>query len=74
MLQNHRVLTGDNFHAYDDDDGVDDCGTYETQEEAIAAAKSIVDKSIRWERRFCKNSADPEELYDQYTSFGVNRH
>lgn len=70
MTGTYRVLTGDNFHAYDDDDGVDDCGSYDTQEEAIEAAKLIVDKSIRWERQFCEKPTDPEELYDRYTSFG----
>ncbi len=70
MAEKYRVLTGDNFHAYDDDDGADDCGSYDTQEEAIEAAKLIVDKSIRWERRCCEKPTDPDELYDQYTSFG----
>ena len=45
MAEKYRVLTGDNFHAYDDDDGADDCGSCDTQEEAIEAAKLIVDKS-----------------------------
>ena len=70
MSEKYRVLTGDNFHSYDDDEGSDDSGTYSTQEEAIEAAKLIVDKSLRWERKQSKNPADPNELYDRYMDFG----
>jgi len=70
MSGEYKVLTADNFHAYDDDDGVDDCGSYETQEEAVVAAKLIVDKSLRWERRQSSNPGDPDELYDRYMDFG----
>lgn len=69
MAEKYRVLTGDNFHAYDDD-GVDDCGSYDTQEEAIEAAKLIVDKSLRWERKQSNNPKDPNELLDRYMDFG----
>ncbi len=69
MTEKYRVFSGDNFHSYDNDDGVDDGGSYETQEEAVAAAKLIVDKSLRWERKLNKNPADPE-LYDRYMDFG----
>jgi len=70
MTEKYRVFSGDNFHSYDNDDGVDDGGSYETQEEAVAAAKLIVDKSLRWERKLNKNPANPEELYDRYMDFG----
>ena len=56
MTEKYRVFSGDNFHSYDNDDGVDDGGSYETQEEAVAAAKLIVDKSLRWERKLNKKS------------------
>lgn len=69
MSEKYRVLTGDNFHSYDDD-GVDDGGSFLTQEEAITAAKGIVDKSLRWERKQSNNPADPAELYDRYMDFG----
>jgi len=65
----YRIFTGDNFHLYDETE-VDDGGTYATEEEAIAAARMIVDKSLRWERRNIRNKYDPDELYDQYTDFG----
>ncbi len=69
MSEKYRIFTGDNFHPYDEDD-VDDEGSYATQEEAIAAAKLIVDKSLRWERTQSRNPADPDELYDRYMDFG----
>ena len=69
MKLKYRILTGDNFHPYDENE-VDDDGAYPTQEEAIVAAKMIVDKSLRWERKQSRNSADPDELYDRYTDFG----
>lgn len=54
----------------EDDDGADRSGPFSTQEEVIAAAKEIVDKSLRWERSQCKNINDPNELFDRYISFG----
>jgi hypothetical protein len=67
----YMVLTADNFHAYDDDDGVDESGQFDTADEAIAAAKAIVDKSLRWEL----SSRAPAimtgaELFDHWLDFG----
>jgi hypothetical protein len=69
MKSRYRIFTGDNFHPYDENE-VDDDGAYPTQEEAIVAAKMIVDKSLRWERKQSRNPANPNELYDRYTDFG----
>jgi hypothetical protein len=69
MMNKYRVFSGDNFHPYDEDE-VDDSGAYPTAENALQAAKAIVDNSLRWERKQSKNPADPDELYDRYTDFG----
>lgn len=69
MKEKYRIFVGDNFHAHDDDE-VDDGGSYSTQEEAVAAAKLIVDKSLRWERKKSNNPDDPDELFDRYMDFG----
>ena len=70
MMEKYRVFTGDNFHMYDEDEVDDYSGAYVNREDALRAAKLIVDKSLRWERKQCKNPADPDELYDRYTDFG----
>jgi len=70
MTKEYRIFNGDNFHAYDDDDGAEAWEFYKTQEEAVAAARLIVDTSLRWERMLIKNPADPQELYDRYIDFG----
>lgn len=71
MKEIYRVYTYDNFHMYDeDDDGAELRGKYDTSEEALRAAKQIVDNSLRWERTQCKNPADSDELYSRYISFG----
>lgn len=64
-----RIYVGDNFHGYDEED-VSDGGSFETYAEALEAASQIVDRSLRWERRQCKDPCDPEELYERYTDFG----
>lgn len=69
MTEKYQIFTGDNFHPYDEDE-VDDGGKYSTQEEAIAAAKLIVDKSLRWERKQSNDPADLDELLDRYMDFG----
>mgnify|MGYP001290739028 CR=1 FL=1 len=39
MAKKYRIFNGDNLHSYDDDDGFEAWEYYETQEEAVAAAK-----------------------------------
>jgi len=67
--EEYFIFTYDNFHM-DDDDGSDKSGPFGSQEEALTAAKEIVDQSLRWERSQSKDPTDPVELYDRYTSFG----
>jgi len=65
------VYTYDNFHMYDEDnDGADLRGEYDSSEEALSAAKQIIDNSLYWEHSQCKNPADPDELYSRFLSFG----
>ncbi len=58
----YRVMIDDNFHYMDEDERCDS-GTFKTYEEAVSAAKEIVDRSLRWERGQSKNPNDPDELY-----------
>jgi hypothetical protein len=67
--QKYRVMIDDNFH-YMDESERDEHGTFKIYEEAVEAAKQIVDKSLRWERKQSKNPGDPKELYERYTNFG----
>ena len=67
----YMVLTGDNFHAYDYDEGLDESGQFDTADEAIAAAQAVIDKSLRWEL----SSKAPAiitgaELFDHWLDFG----
>ena len=55
-------MIDDNFHYMDEDERCDS-GTFKTYEEAVSAAKEIVDRSLRWERGQSKNPNDPDELY-----------
>lgn len=65
-----RVVTYDNFHFMDEDEGGDEAGRFATYAEALAEAQRIVDRSLRWERQQCRDPMDPVELYGQYTDFG----
>jgi hypothetical protein len=69
MTVQYQVFTGDNFQMYDEDETYDS-KVCSSQEEAITAAKSIIIKSLRWEREQSRNPQDPDELYARYTSFG----
>jgi hypothetical protein len=57
----------DNFH-YGDPNESSEHNSYATCAEAVAVAKQIIDKSLRWEFKSGHQSADG--LYDAYTSFG----
>ena len=65
----YRNFTDDNFHFIDESERSSG-GGFDTFEEALARAKELVDKSLRWERWQCENQNDPEELYDRYMDFG----
>ena len=65
----YEVYTDDNFH-YMDEGERSSQGSYDNPKDALAAARSIVDRSLRWERLQSKNPNDPDELYDRYTDFG----
>jgi hypothetical protein len=60
------VVVADNFHYMDEQENVEH-GSFETLEAAIAAAKAIVDLSLRTAHR---PGMTADELYDYYTSFG----
>jgi len=65
----YKVTSYDNFDPYEECAG-DDEGTFSTYEEAVAYAKLIVDRSLRWERSQASDQTDPIELYERYTDFG----
>jgi hypothetical protein len=64
----YKIVAYDNFHPYDESD-CDEGDVFDTCEEAIAAAKEIVDKSLRWEYK-THPGISPEELYEYYQDFG----
>jgi hypothetical protein len=59
-------MVDDNFH-YQDPDERREHGTYETVQEALAACRGIVDRSLKEEYR---PGISAEALYDRYKSFG----
>ena len=61
-----RVLVDDNFHLYDESER-DSAGAYRSYEEAIRAAKDIVDRSLR---HLYRSGMSADELYDDYMDFG----
>ena len=65
-MPRYKVMVDDNFHYHEPDERREH-GVYETAEEAIAACRAIVDRSIEEERR---PGFSAEALYDRYTSFG----
>jgi len=60
----YTVCVDDNFHFMDESERYTS-GTYETYEEALAAAKAIVDRSLAW-----APGETPESLYEGYKGFG----
>jgi len=65
-MPRYRVMVDDNFHYQDSDERRPE-GTYETVEEALAACRRLVDRSLEEEYR---PGMSAEALYDRYTSFG----
>ena len=65
-MARYTVVVDDNFH-YGDHDERRQHGVYETLEDAVAACRAIVDRSLEDERR---PGISAEALYERYTSFG----
>ncbi|MDQ2665582.1 MAG: hypothetical protein M3Z05_06200 [Gemmatimonadota bacterium] len=61
-----QVFIDDNFHHADESER-SEAGAYATYEEAEAAARAIVEQSVRREYKPGMTSA---ELWEHYTSFG----
>ena len=59
-------MVADNFH-YGDEDEIDERATFESLQDAIESAKTIVDKYLH---SALKPGMTAKELYDDYTSFG----
>jgi hypothetical protein len=67
VTPSYTVSSFDNFHFGDEDEGSDEVGTFATAEEAIAAARAVVDKSLRYEASSARSA---ESLADRWSSFG----
>jgi hypothetical protein len=65
-MTRYRVLVDDNFHDMDDDERTE-FGVFETEANALAACRDIVDRSLRHHYRSGMTAA---ELLEQYRSFG----
>lgn len=61
-----RVMVDDNFH-YQDESERRQLGVYETLDEARAACRALVDRSLAEEYR---PGISAEKLFDRYKSFG----
>jgi hypothetical protein len=59
-------MVDDNFHTMDEDERYEHC-VYKTAEEAIAACREIVDRSLE---HAYKPGISAEALYEFYVSFG----
>lgn len=62
----YYVSVDDNFH-YMDPSERDNGNVYSTAEDAVSAAKQIVDNSLR---HLYQDGFSPEKLYDRYQDFG----
>jgi hypothetical protein len=65
-MSRYKVLVDDNFH-YQDPDARWERGDYESVEEAIAACREIVDRSLEEEYSVGMSA---EALYHRYVTFG----
>ena len=63
----YQVFVDDNFHYQDETERITD-GVFDTAEEAVAACKEIVDKSLR--HLYKQHPDTAERLYDDYQDFG----
>jgi hypothetical protein len=64
-MPRYKVLVDDNFHYQEADRH--EAGIYDSLDEATAACRAIVDKSLAAEYR---PGISAESLYDRYVSFG----
>lgn len=64
----HAVYVDDNFH-YADEDKRHKLGEYPTRDEAIAAARKVVDDFLE---RACEPGMSHDALFQSYTSFGTD--
>lgn len=64
----YKIMVDDNFHYMDEDERYTH-GEYETAEEALREAMQMVEKDLR---EFFTPGMTAKELYDHYTSFGVD--
>ena len=62
----YKVMVDDNFH-YMEEDERSEYGIFPTAEEALAACRRLVDKSLLAEY---KTDRTADQLFERYTSFG----
>lgn len=65
-MPRYKVMVDDNFHYMDEDERYEH-GVYETVDEAIAACRGIVERSL--EEGYTPD-VSAEALYENYVSFG----
>jgi hypothetical protein len=65
-MARYKIVVADNFH-YQEEDHNTEHGTTESYENAVAACRALVDRSLA---RLYKPGMTAAELYDHYTSFG----
>lgn len=66
MSSPYQVFIDDNFHYMDEDERYK-LGDFETFEEALAACRGIVNRSLE---EYYKDGMSAGELYQNYTGFG----
>ena len=64
----YKVIVADNFH-YQDPDEEYEAGTFDTKEQALAAARTIVDTCLVG---YLRDGLTSSEMYDLYTTFGYD--
>ncbi len=62
----YRIAVDDNFHFMDESER-DFAGEYENADDAINAAKEIVDKSLKW---LYKEGMTADKLFGVYMDYG----
>jgi hypothetical protein len=65
-MPRYKIVVADNFH-YMDESEYTDGGVFESHEEAVAACRELVDRSLA---SLHEPGMTADELYDTYTSFG----
>ena len=71
MTGRYLVSTADNFHSYDEEEGEDESGRYDTAAEAVAAAQAIIDQNLVWLLKTANPVATTGlQLFDRWLDFG----